>query len=81
MKLIKGDDLNQEQTKQVLSAFIYRWTTENKQRQYVWSNISGQPTIPLISDEQWLKDHAFWFLDDGSRLSANHKHAELVYLV
>jgi hypothetical protein len=78
MKLIKGDDLNQTQTEQVLSAFIYRWTSDNNARERVWANIS-KPTIPLVSDNQWLKDHAFWFINDGSRLATRH-HAEPVYM-
>jgi hypothetical protein len=34
------------------------------------------PTIPLISDQQWLDEHSFHFIADGSRLSARHKWAE-----
>lgn len=34
---------------------------------------------PLISDDQWLRQHAFHFLADGSRLSHAQTHAETVY--
>jgi hypothetical protein len=80
MKLITGADLTPTQTEQVLSAFLYRWTTGNSARERVWANISGKPTIPLITDHQWLNEHAFWFINDGSRLALNRKHAEPHYL-
>ena len=79
MRLIKGSELNQRQTEQVLNAFIYRWTSGNNAREHVWANIVGKPTIPLVSDNEWLKDHAFWFINDGSRLAKRH-HAEPVYM-
>ncbi|KKN26569.1 hypothetical protein LCGC14_0873370 [marine sediment metagenome] len=80
MKLIKGEDLNQQQTRQVLNVFIYRWTTDNAERERVWANIKRQPTIPLVSDNQWFRDHAFWFVNSGMRLAANRKHVEPVYM-
>jgi hypothetical protein len=78
--LIKGENLNYQQRQQVLNAFGYRWTKDNQQRSHFWRNIQGAPTIPLISDAQWLKEHAFHFLKDGSRLSITHRHAEPVYM-
>src|SRR4051812_35708902 len=37
------------------------------------------PTIPLISDAQWLQEYAFYFNKDGS-LSKTHQFAEPHYL-
>lgn len=37
------------------------------------------PTVPLISDEQWIREHAFHFTNDG-RLHPNRRHAEPAYL-
>ncbi len=39
------------------------------------------PTIPLISDEQWIREHAFHFTNDG-RLATrgDQRHAEPAYL-
>ena len=76
--LIKGADLDYPQRQQVLNAFCYRWTTENPKRVQFWRDISSKPKIPLISDAQWLKEHAFHFTKDGSRLMANRHHAEPV---
>jgi hypothetical protein len=36
------------------------------------------PTIPLETDEQWLRGHAFHFTQDGTRLMENRKYAEPV---
>jgi len=74
--LIKGADLNYLQRQQVLAAYGYRWTKDNQQREHFWAGIEGAPTIPLISDSQWLKEHAFHFTKDGSRLMVNRRHAE-----
>ena len=79
MKLIKGEELNQRQTEQVLSAYVYRWTTGNCARERAWATIS-KPTVPLQSDHEWINDHAFWFINDGSRLAVNRHHAEPAFL-
>ena len=39
----------------------------------------NHPTIPLQSDDQWIAEHAFYFLNDG-RLDSRHRNAEPVYL-
>ena len=75
--LIKGENLTEKQKDEVLRAFIYRWTVENTQRESVYKGLS-KPTIPLQSDAEWLKTHAFWFVKDGIRLARNRQHAEAV---
>ena len=77
--LIKGQNLNRQQVDQVLNAYIYRWTTGNCARDRVYANIS-KPTMPLQTDHDWINDHAFHFIKDGSRLMANRHHAEPHYL-
>lgn len=77
--LIKGENLNQRQVEQVLSAYVYRWTTGNCMREQVYMNIS-KPTMPLQTDHDWLNDHAFHFVKDGSRLMANRRHCEPAYM-
>lgn len=72
MKLIRGADLTPEQKKIVLAAFIYRLTVENN---YPRKNPCGA-TVPAISDCDWLKEHAFWFNNDGRHLSKTKHHAE-----
>ena len=74
--LIKGQDLTTAQRAEVLAAYLYRWTKENPRRVEMWRKVQGQPTMALISDEEWLRDHAFHFVKDGSRLMANRQHAE-----
>jgi hypothetical protein len=78
--LIKGANLTANQIKLVKAAFIYRWTTENGQRESAWANSEGKPTIPLQSDDEWIKEHAFYFVKDGSRLMLNKHHAEPHYM-
>ena len=34
MKLIKGNDLTPDQKRQVLAAYVYRWTLENQEQTY-----------------------------------------------
>ena len=78
--LIKGKNLTDKQRKEVLNTFGYRWTVENKSRSSFWHGIHGKPTMELQSDEDWLAEHAFHFVKDGSRLCFNRHHAEPHYL-
>ena len=80
MKLIKGNNLNTIQQQQVLNSFIYRWTTGNIQCESVWHNITGKPTMQKQTDKEWLNNHSFWFLNNGSRLSQNKHYAEPAFL-
>lgn len=75
-KLILGDKLTAKQVKEVKAAFVYRATTENG---YPQRNPYGIRT-PAISDEQWLKEHAFYINTDGS-LAAKPSYCEPFYLV
>ena len=77
--LIKGIDLNDRQRQEVLSSFVYRWTTENGSRATAWAG-KDTPQIPLISDDEWLTNYAFHFVADGSRLSCTRTHCEPVYM-
>jgi hypothetical protein len=93
--LIRGDRLNQRQFEQVLSTFVHRWTTGNAARFRVYKcpvcKVPGgdpkggvacrkyHPTIPLITDNQWVKEHAFHFTKDGKKLMAS-RHAAPAYM-
>ena len=77
--LIKGKNLNKRQREEVLNAFGYRWTLENETRARKWHkgfNNATLPTMPLQTDEQWLNEHAFHFVRDGSRMMLNRHTAE-----
>jgi hypothetical protein len=94
--LIKGKDLSYRQETLVKAAFIYRWTYENPMRCRVYrcslcnvaepyenmgsSNGHTHPTIPLQHDNDWIAEHAFHFVKDGSRLMHNRHFAEPVYM-
>lgn len=96
-QLISGSELTPEMRKQVTNAFIYRWTKDNPKRTQVYhcdqcdirdpyvneKSAEGHqhPTIPLISDDQWIREHAFHFTNDG-RLSTRGEgsHAMPAYL-
>ncbi len=74
--LIKGENLTEEQIKIVKNAYIHRLTTENG-----YPEINPcQATIEAISDKQWIKEHAFYFIKDGSRLSKNRSYCEPAYM-
>lgn len=94
MELIRGDRLSPELRQQVLNAFIYRWTRDNPRRVEVYGNCPAcdircphvgkadghnHPTIEMVTDEEWLCEHAFYVTGDGF-LSAKHKHCEPAYL-
>ena len=98
--LIRGNDLNPAQRRQVIAAFVHRWTHENAKRNYggkcpacvqrfqcepnATLEINGVPWheyhVPLTSDNEWIRGHAFHFTRDGSRLSARHSFCEPDYL-
>ena len=77
--LINGKKLDSWQKQIVLSQYGYRWTSGNINRARFWAGISGAPTIPLISDQEWINRHAFHFIKDGSRLARNRHHAEVSF--
>src|SRR5208337_2902097 len=93
-RLVAGNELTPEMRQQVEDAFIYRWTYDNPRRSEVYkcdkcdindpyvnaTSAEGHqhPTIPLISDDQWIREHSFHFTNDD-RLRAR-RHAEPVYL-
>lgn len=77
--LIKGSKLTAKQRKQVLSTFVMRWTIENA-HVYNGKLASFKPSIEPITDEQWITEHAFYFVKDGSRLDQRKKHCEPFYM-
>jgi hypothetical protein len=79
--LIRGDRLTACQRALVLAAFSYRRTHENRHRERFWAKVKGgRPRIPLQTDTQWLCEHAFYFVKDGSRLSCRNRFCEPHYL-
>lgn len=71
-RLIKGTNLNSKQREQVLSAFVHRNTLEKP--------CKAVGVTPKQTDKQWLDEHAFYFIKDGSRLNSRIKHCEPHYL-
>ena len=65
MMLIRGDKLNAVQKRQVLRAFVHRLTYENAYR---------APCRYPQTDQQWLREHAFYFRNDGM-LSISRRYA------
>jgi hypothetical protein len=71
--LIRGDRLNARQRQQVLAAYCMRLTPSTLSgREYAKRN--GHYHCP--TDEEWLRQHAFHFVKDGSRLMENRRHCE-----
>jgi len=75
MKLIKGNELPHNLKKEVLRKYTYRLTTENGYPEYNPCNGS----VPAITDEQWLSEHAFYITNNG-KLSCHHLRCEPAYL-
>lgn len=74
--LIKGENLNEQQRRIVLSAYVYRNTIENR-----INSERINPNVKItLTDKDWIKTKAFYFIKDGSRLSGKHKHCEPAYL-
>jgi hypothetical protein len=78
--LIRGDRLNDRQRALVLSAFVHRWTIENRRGDFYRRFPKLKPTCAPVSDRDWIDSHAFHFVKDGSRLMFNRHHAEPHYL-
>jgi hypothetical protein len=79
-KPVRGDQLPSNLRREVLSQYVYRWTSDNPQRERAWST-AGAPTMPLVSDEQWLRDHAFYVTDRGTLDKKRNKHANPAYVI
>ena len=77
--LIKGNQLNERQRAMVLAAFPYRWTNDNPRREEFWRAANSRPTLPLVSDDQWLAEHAFHFTVSGEKL-LRRKYCEPAYM-
>lgn len=77
--LVRGDQLPSNLRREVLARYPYRWTSDNPARERAWSRIEGAPTIPLVSDAQWLRDHAFYVTRRGT-LDKRRTHAEPAYM-
>ena len=77
-KLIKGEKLTPAQIREVKAAFGYRWTFENEGRALAFMK-DHAPTVALVTDEQWINEHAFYFTKAG-RLALRPNHCEPVYM-
>lgn len=77
MPCVNGSKLSPAVRREVLSAYGYRWTVENERRARNWYASMGlkPPTIPLISDSQWLAEHAF-HITKFSNLDQRYTFAE-----
>lgn len=75
-RLVKGENLSSAQVKQVKAVFVHRLTTENG---YPQRNPCGA-TVPAISDEQWIKEHAFYIRSSDGRLADKPNHCEPVFM-
>ena len=77
-RLIKGEYLTPEQRRLVLSAFIHRDTIESP-----WTDDArrvGGRTVERVSDNVWIRQHAFWFNNNGLNLDGRHDHCEPSYM-
>jgi hypothetical protein len=78
MKIIRGDLLPKQWQDAVLSAYGYRWTTENQRRARAWYGKLGVPTMEPVSDAEWLESHSFYVTSEGT-LSRRNRYALPTY--
>lgn len=78
MPYVNGSKLSESAREEVLSKFTYRWTVENERRARSWYSDGNvqPPRISLISDAEWLAQHAFRVIKDGTRLDARQQFAK-----
>ena len=74
MKLIKGENLTLSQISEVKRAFMYRYTGEHTPSAVILQG--SKPTHK--TDDEWIKDHAFYIRNDG-HLSNLPKYCEPSY--
>lgn len=93
---VKGKDLTPTQCKQVLASYVHRQTKKTIRavsanagclacRGY---DCGGKSTHTLVysmwdklpTDNEWIIEHAFNFIKDGSRLNGNYNHCVPVYM-
>lgn len=73
--LIRGENLNEQQRREVLAAYVYRNTVENR---IISERVNPSAEITL-TDREWIKTKAFYINKDGS-LSRKHQRCEPVYM-
>lgn len=62
-RCIRGDKLTPAQRLEVLAAFVHRDTVE---RPWIEKDrIRHGRTVERVTDEEWLKTHAFYITQDG----------------
>lgn len=81
MKLIKGNELSGAVCTDVLRSFVHRMTKENIKQQPAMAKRAFDHgyKMPIISDTDWLKDHAFYVTNAGN-LSCRHNHCEPAFM-
>lgn len=79
MRLVNGADLLPATRAEVLRTFVYRWTFENERMARCAYVMHTPPTAPLVTDEQWLREHAFYVRNDGA-LARNRHYCEPHYM-
>ena len=71
MKPIAGKNLTPRQKQLVLSAYVHRSTAEHP-------NLHIAPVRG--TDADWVNEHSFYFVKDGSRLSGRHNYAQPAFM-
>lgn len=92
-QLIQGSCTNGKTRQAIFAQFVHRWTHENARQTFRGecpACAQGAPEsmtkeqwhayhAPLVSDAQWLADHAFYVNNDGS-LDQRRGYCEPAYL-
>jgi hypothetical protein len=75
-RYVRGNDLSPAAQEEAKRRFVYRWTIENE-AQARRAHGRRCPTIPLISDAEWLRRTGFAVTKDGrldNRVRFCHTH-------
>jgi hypothetical protein len=70
MKHLYGTQLNQEDQKHVLAAYVHRYTGDHKPQ---WADMYANKGVQFKDDQEWLRRTKFIVRKNG-RLDMRHKH-------
>jgi hypothetical protein len=77
-----GSQLSPKLQREVLNAYVYRNTAENRRARpdlYAAGGLMESCTVPPVTDQEWLASHAFNVTRNGT-LDARKRHAEPAWM-
>lgn len=72
--MMRGAELPPRLQDEAKRRYVYRWTSENRHRVSAWLGVRGGPTLPLISDAEWLERTVFYVRRDRRAFDRRVRH-------